>query len=161
MRQTRKSHPAATLLAMTERPDLDELLRGAAHGLRRRWAGVLQPWSLSPHHVRALRVIAMSDGLRPGGLAEKLRVAARSVTDVIDALEEDGLVSRVPDRRDRRATMLLVTDEGRRTLAEIDAAKHTDATEFFAPLTEREQDQLARLLAKLGQGHPREKGHHP
>lgn len=134
---------------MTEGPDLEELLRRASHALRHRWADVLQPWGLSPHHARALRVLCAGDGLRPGELAERLRIAPRSVTDVVDALESEGLLTRAPDPADRRATLLRPTAEGQRMLEEIHRAKHDDAAAFFEPLTEREQLQLARLLDKL------------
>ncbi len=132
-----------------EQPDLGERLRGAAHALRMRWTGLLEPWDLSPHQARALRVICAQGSLRLNELAERLRVAPRSVTDVVDALQDRELVTRVPDPGDRRATTVAPTPSGRRLLGEIDAAKQADALAFFAPLSVREQDQLARLLSKL------------
>lgn len=134
-------------------PDLGERLRGTAHALRLRWTGVLEPWDLSPHHARALRVACAAGSLRLNELAEKLRVAPRSVTDVVDALEGRGLVVRIPDPADRRATTVEPTPAGRTLLAEIDTAKQADAITFFAPLSEREQEQLARLLDKLTHDH--------
>lgn len=74
--------------------DLEELLRSASHRMRHRWVEVLQPWELSPHHARALRAIVSSEPLRLSELAERLRVANRSVTDVVDALVERGLAER-------------------------------------------------------------------
>lgn len=136
-----------------ERADLGERLRSTAHALRMRWAGVLDPWDLSPHHARALRAACAAGSLRLNELAEKLRVAPRSVTDVVDALEGRGLVVRIPDPADRRATTVEPTTAGRTLLAEIDTAKQADAVTFFAPLSEREQEQLARLLDKLTHGH--------
>lgn len=139
---------------LIEQPDLGERLRGTAHALRMRWAGVLEPWELSPHHARALRVACAAGSLRLNELADRLRVAPRSVTDVVDALQDRGLVTRVPDPADRRATTVEPTAAGRVLLAEIDAAKQADAVTFFAPLSDREQSQLARLLDKLTHDHP-------
>lgn len=131
-------------------PDLEDLLRGAAHALRHRWVDILEPWDLSPHHARALRVICAHGQLRLSELADKLRVAPRSVTDVVDALEARGLAARTPDPEDRRATTVRPTDAGRSTLTEIEDARHADAGEHFKRLSEREQQLLAKLLTKLG-----------
>lgn len=130
-------------------PDLADLLLRVARALRRRGADVTAPWGLAPHHARALRVLAHQGHARPGELARQLRVTPRSVTDVVDALEERGLVIRRPDPADRRATALSLTMEGERLVEEIDAARRTDAEAYFARLDERDKEALRRILADL------------
>ena len=93
--------------------DLGDLVMRVARALRHRGAQAMAPWDIAPHHARALTVIGHHDGVRPGELAAHLRVAPRSVTDVVDALEERGLVAREPDPTDRRATVLALTASGR------------------------------------------------
>ena len=48
-------------------------------------------------------------------LAQLLRCTPRHVTSLIDALEQQGRVSRGPHPTDRRATLLSLTDAGRET----------------------------------------------
>lgn len=120
-----------------------------ARGLRHRGAAVTAPWDLAPHHARALRVVARHEQIRPGELAGHLRVAPRSVTDVIDALEERGLVRRSPDPSDRRATVVALTASGRGLVDEIDAARRADAHTYFSQLSERDQATLRRILTRL------------
>ena len=134
---------------METEPELDELLMRATRGLRRRWAASLEPLDLTPHHVRALRVIAGLGRPRLGVVAEQLRIAPRSATEVVDALEERGLVERVPDEVDRRATCVVPTPKGTATLAEADALRAGAGAERFARLSPDERAQLAALLAKL------------
>jgi DNA-binding MarR family transcriptional regulator len=110
---------------------------------------VTAPWDLAPHQARALRVVARHEQVRPGELAGHLRVAPRSVTDVIDALEEHGLVERRPDPRDRRATVVTLTASGRGLVDEIDAARRADAHAYFSRLTDRDQAALRRILTRL------------
>ena len=52
-------------------------------------------------------MLAGADGMRPSALADALRIAPRSATEVADALEERGWVRREPDPTDRRATRLV------------------------------------------------------
>ena len=120
-----------------------------ARGLRQRGAAVTAPWALAPHQARALRVVARHEQIRPGELAGHLRVAPRSVTDVIDALEERGLVERAPDPADRRATVVTLTASGRRLVDEIDEARRGDLSSFFSQLSERDQATLRRILTTL------------
>ncbi len=132
-----------------EQGDLADLLMGAARGLRRRWAESLEPWGLSPHHARALRVVADLQAPRLGVVAEHLRVTPRSATEVVDTLEQRGLVERQPDPEDRRAICVVLTPEGARVRAEIDASRRTGGAGYFAELTAAERTTLTGLLTKL------------
>ena len=129
--------------------DLGDLVLRVARSLRHRGAAVTAPWALAPHQARALRVVARHEQLRPGELARHLRVAPRSVTDVIDALEERGLVERAPDPTDRRATVVTLTASGRGLVHELDAARRADSRTYFARLSERDQATLRRILTRL------------
>jgi DNA-binding MarR family transcriptional regulator len=134
--------------AADEEPLADLILR-TARSLRRRWSEGLAPWDLSPHQARALRVVAHHEPTRLGVVAEHLRIAPRSATEVVDGLESRGLVQRQPDPSDRRAVLVAPTAEGRRVLREIDRARARDSSEHLAVLTADEQEHLARLLRKL------------
>ena len=50
-----------------------------------------------------------------GKIGERLQVHRTSVTNIVDKLEADGLVRRVPHTEDRRATLAEITDAGRET----------------------------------------------
>jgi DNA-binding MarR family transcriptional regulator len=129
--------------------DLGDLLMRVARTQRRRWRDVLAPWDLSPHQARALRVVGERDGVRLSDLAEALRIAPRSATEVADALQERGLVERSADPGDRRAVLLRPTVEGRRIRGEIDAARAADSAELYARLPEGDRATLARILRTL------------
>jgi DNA-binding MarR family transcriptional regulator len=129
---------------------LDELLMRAARGLRRGWAHSLEPLSLTPHSARALRVVGELGAPRLGAVAERLHIAPRSATEVIDALVERGAVERVADDADRRATCVVLTEEGRRVLAEVESVQAAAADDAFAALSADDRSELARLLTRMG-----------
>jgi DNA-binding MarR family transcriptional regulator len=128
---------------------LGDLLMRAARTLRRRFGAVLAPWDLSPHQARALRVVGSGDGVRLSELAEALRIAPRSATEVADGLQERGLVERAADPTDRRAVVLTVTEDGRQVQREVDAARAADSAELFARLSAADRAELARTLRVL------------
>ncbi|MFC7860444.1 MarR family winged helix-turn-helix transcriptional regulator [Arthrobacter koreensis] len=131
---------------------LGELMHTAFRGLRGRWMKQLAPFNLTPHQFRALNAVARSGndgGLRLKDLAESLRIAPRSATEVVDQLEAKKLVQRGPDPSDRRATLISLTDEGIRMRAEVREDRARQADEYFAVLSEEDRAGLERILAQL------------
>jgi DNA-binding MarR family transcriptional regulator len=128
---------------------LGDLLMRAARTLRRRFGAVLAPWDLSPHQARALRVVSAGDGVRLSELAEALRIAPRSATEVADGLQDRGLVERAADPSDRRAVVLTATAAGRQVQREVDDARAADSAELFARLSAADRAELARILRSL------------
>jgi DNA-binding MarR family transcriptional regulator len=131
-----------------DEPPLDELLLGAARALRRTWSRGLGP-DLSPHDARALRVIGHHGPTRLGVVADHLRIAPRSATDVVDRLEARGLVERAPDPDDRRAMTVRLTEPGLVALGAVDTSRREGAAQFFGGLSPRERAELATILGKL------------
>jgi DNA-binding MarR family transcriptional regulator len=134
-------------------PEEDETLAdafwGVARRLRHRSSETLEPWDISPSHSRALGVLVRHGLMRLSELSEHLHIAARSTTEVVDALEQRGLVERRPDPDDRRATLVAVTAEGTRTNHAIRQARTAEAERLFGSLSETDRAQLARILRKL------------
>jgi DNA-binding MarR family transcriptional regulator len=128
---------------------LGDLVMRVARTLRRRWREALAPWELSPHQARALRVVCERDGVRLSELAEALRIAPRSATEVADALAGRGLAERAADPGDRRAVLLRPTAAGRRLRREVDDARAADSAELFDRLSAADRTELERILRTL------------
>ena len=117
--------------------------------LRHRTKQALEPWELSPSLGRAISVLARQGDMRPGALADQLRIAPRSATEVVDDLQRLGLAERHPDPADRRAVLVSLTDEGLRTGHDIHDARRAAGEQFFATLSPDDRRALSRLLRKL------------
>jgi DNA-binding MarR family transcriptional regulator len=128
---------------------LGDLVMRLARTQRRRWREALAPWDLSPHQARALRVVCSGDGVRLSELAEALRIAPRSATEVADGLQDRGLVARAADPADRRAVVLTPTEAGRQVQQEVDDARAADSHELFARLSPADRAELERILRSL------------
>jgi DNA-binding MarR family transcriptional regulator len=133
-------------------PDEDSLATAfwlVARRLRHQSREALAPWGVSPSHLRALGVLLRHGPARPGELAEHLRIAPRSATEVVDALAERGLVERRPDPADRRATQVVVTDAGAELGRAVRAARAAEADRVFAELDDADRAELERILRRL------------
>jgi DNA-binding MarR family transcriptional regulator len=130
---------------------LGEAMGLVARRLRAASLTALAAHDVTPSQVRAIRVLA---GQGPGGvrakeLAELLKIAARSATEVVDALEAKGVVRRSPDPADRRATRVALTDRGRAVAEEVRRARAAESERMFARLTTADRADLARILHTL------------
>ncbi len=99
---------------------------------------------LSESRLRVLtRLCHRPRGQLPlGALAEGMDVTPRTMTDIVDVLERDGLVKRVPDPADRRSVQAVITKAG---LERINAMR-VDATAKQAAVTQGfTADQLVQL----------------
>jgi DNA-binding MarR family transcriptional regulator len=128
---------------------LPEAFWSVARQLRETSQETLAPWDITPSHLRALRVLTRHGVMRLSGLSDHLHIAARSTTEVIDALEARGLVERRPDPDDRRATLVEVTEHGTSVLDAIRAARGTETERAFGRLSQTDRAHLARILRKL------------
>jgi DNA-binding MarR family transcriptional regulator len=129
---------------------LADLLHGLTKRLRRAQAERLAPLGLTPAQERALRLVARGDEPpRMTELADRLGIVPRSLTTVVDALEDAGLVRREIDARNRRAILLRLTDRGEAVRDELREARRRAAEDLFAPLSAEDRKTLADLLTHL------------
>jgi DNA-binding MarR family transcriptional regulator len=137
-------------MAYEDPVQLADLLHRLTKRLRRAQAERLAPLGLTPAQERALRMIARGDEPpRMTELADRLGIVPRSLTPVIDALEEAGLVRREIDPRNRRAILLRLTDRGTAVRDDLREARRRAAEDLFAPLSAADRKTLADLLALL------------
>ena len=87
-----------------------------------------------------------------GTLCTKQLVSGGNMTLVVDNLEKEGLVERIYNKEDRRTITVQLTSKGLTLFEEIFSqhAKHIE--KLASVLSEKEQEELAKLLKKLGTG---------
>ncbi|MFI7540807.1 MarR family winged helix-turn-helix transcriptional regulator [Actinoplanes sp. NPDC049599] len=129
--------------------NLAELFWSVARSLRHLNREALEPLHVTPSHGRALAVLLRHGPMRPGALAEHLRIAPRSATEVVDDLARRGLVERAPDPGDRRATLVNLTAAGSAAGDAIRSAREAAADRFFAGLGADDRADLTRILRQL------------
>jgi DNA-binding MarR family transcriptional regulator len=128
---------------------LSDVFWQVARALRHTGRVTLEPFDITPGHSRALGVLMHHGEMRLSELSDHLRIAPRSTTEVVDALEERGLVERKADPSDRRATLVALTDAGTAAGTSIQAARRAEAERFFGGLSEPQRRTLLGILRTL------------
>ena len=131
------------------RPEVGDAMAGATSLMRAQQIvlaavdGALRPFGLTFARYEGLVLLSFSrNGSLPlGKMGRRLMIHPTSVTNIVDRLEHQGLVRRVPHPTDGRTTLAELTDEGRR-LVEV----ATDAVNGVAfGLGALSGDDLAQL----------------
>jgi len=96
-----------------------------------------------------------AEGLAMGEVSRRMMVTGGNVTTIVDQLEREQLVQRLPVPGDRRSYRLSLTEAGRNTFATMAQAHQAWVRELLSPLSAKEQSQLAALLGTLKTANPR------
>lgn len=90
------------------------------------------------------------DGLTPGELARRLGVEVPSITRAAQRMEASGLVTRAPDRTDRRLVRVMLTERGRSLRGAVSRVLEDTSDRALRGLSAAERVELVRLLERVG-----------
>lgn len=85
----------------------------------------------------------------PAELADLASVSRATITGLLDTLERDGFVRRVPDPNDRRQMSVHLTSAGAAFMHDLLPGHFRLMSELMVNLSESERTTLARLLGKI------------
>src|SRR5215218_401853 len=87
------------------------------------------------------------DGLRMNELAERILYSKSGFTRVVDRMEEAALVQRVRPENDRRSILVVLTDEGRKTMEQARRHhRHSIERHFSRHLADTDIKALTRAF---------------
>jgi DNA-binding MarR family transcriptional regulator len=104
---------------------------------------------VSPEQVSLLVGIKYSPGIGVRELAARERVTPPALSNHVDRLERDGLVSRTPDASDRRRVGLTLTDEGQRVLRRVRSRRTAWLATRLRGLSPEELDAVDAAIEPL------------
>lgn len=117
--------------------------------VNKRTYSTMKKEGLTISQFTVLEVLYHKGDLRISEIIEKILSTSGNMTVVVDNLEKDNLVKRCPDTRDRRASLISITDAGRGLIEEIFPKHLENINELFNILTLEEKKNLIITLKKL------------
>jgi MarR family transcriptional regulator for hemolysin len=120
----------------------------------RRWRSLLderlRAVGQSSARMEALAAIFNSPSLSAQvDIAKRLRIEGPTMTRMLDTLEADGLVERLPDPADRRTKQLRLTPEGERVLEEVFSVADDLRGRLLDGIETDRMDELNEFLVML------------
>jgi DNA-binding MarR family transcriptional regulator len=100
-----------------------------------------------------LNCLAVIDGagepITPSQISERTYRPSATITAMLDTLEHQGWVRRLPNPDDRRSVLIEITDGGKATADQFLPGVHNLEAAILADLTSTERAKLMKLLATV------------
>src|SRR5437773_2466743 len=109
----------------------------------------LSQFDISAAQLIVLASVANKEADSASGLCKSISYDPGAMTRMIDRLEQKGLVRRLPNAEDRRATNLEITTAGRALYPQLLAAKEAVAAQFLRGFSADEVRTLESLLNRM------------
>ena len=149
----------------------DMLINGMKQNAPQRWAiftplmtAVVRTWRRSLNQllgnhdlsfatalplITLLRSEGWAEGLRQCELAEYMGIEGSALVRILDGLERDKLLERRPDSSDRRARLLVLTEEGRKVGDRVETLLSEFREKMLSDVDPDDVDAAIRVLTIL------------
>lgn len=129
--------------------DAEASLRGFYQRAHRLLDGLMKGKGASFARAKLLAYIHENAPTRSADIVAAFKIAPRTATMALDAIEREGLVVRERVPGDRRSKYLSLTDKGLATIEAAEPARRAFSERLYGTLTEAEAATLAELIGKL------------
>jgi DNA-binding MarR family transcriptional regulator len=112
---------------------------------------VLSEYDITPSQFKVLKLVMRSPEatVRQVDVERHFSMTNPTVTGLVNNLEKNGLVKRVPNPKDARSKVIVLTDKTKDSQAELLKVGAALEDEFTQRLDGEEKEQLRELLKKL------------
>ena len=111
--------------------------------------GVMSPDSNGKGHGKLLKTISENEGLSGVELALMMQIAPPVISEKLSGLEDDGMIRRERDQKDRRKTHVYITPDGTMALARREFGQKRFEESIGKCLTDEEQEQFCDMCDRI------------
>ncbi|MBU1096912.1 MAG: MarR family transcriptional regulator [Ignavibacteriae bacterium HGW-Ignavibacteriae-2] len=129
--------------------DVWDKLNHAYDSVKKAHSRQMYAHNLTAPQFHVLEVLMKTGPIPLKKISEELLVTGANITCVVDNLEKEDLVKRVPSKKDRRIINAELTDKGREKIDNLFPEYSNGLSESMKELTENEKKELIRLLEKV------------
>lgn len=105
-----------------------------------------EPFRLPTGSLTVMALVSANPGSSQSDLAVQAGITGPSLVGIVDALEKQGMITRVRSEQDRRRNMLVLTEQGERTMQKLFSQVNGIEDSIRAELSEQELRQFTALL---------------
>lgn len=128
---------------------LPRLVYMTAQALRNHAEKVLKPYGLTLEQFVPLKHLFFEPGATQRQICEGTKKTPANMTRILDRLEKKSLVKRRENPKDRRASLVFLTDKGEALVNEVSSLFESYSDEVIVGITEKEQQITRNVLKKM------------
>lgn len=110
---------------------------------------VVKDSGLSPAQMHTIEVIGHHENMMMRELADRLGITTGTLTVAVDRLEKLGMVERKPHEHDRRAWLIVLTENGTKMYEQHNKFHEEFTREIAQDLTTKEIESLTTLMKSV------------
>jgi len=129
--------------------DIENSLRQIDYIIRKKGREILKDHFITAPQFIALQRIASKENLTIGELSNEMSLACSTITDLVDRMERNDLVSRFKDKYDRRIVRIKVKDKGNKVVEDVLNRRKDYLSKVLEGFSVEEKEILSRNLMKL------------
>lgn len=108
-----------------------------------------QPYNLTITKFLILKFIGVSSKRMVAEISSNLKLTSGATTILLNQLEDDALVQRLRDQKDRRIVWISLTEAGETLVNYVIEQRNLFWQDMLFALTPEEQDEYLRMLEKM------------
>ncbi|WP_156450360.1 MarR family winged helix-turn-helix transcriptional regulator [Sporosarcina sp. HYO08] len=128
---------------------MEKELRYIAGIIKQQGRKILSNYTITPPQFIALQWLFEEGDMTIGELSNKMYLAFSTTTDLVDRMENNNLVKRVRDQKDRRVVRIHLLGEGERIIEEVIEKRRMYLNSVLTNFDEDEVENFTHLLGKL------------
>lgn len=128
---------------------MEKELRYIAAIIKHNGRKILKNYTITPPQFIALQWLFEHGDMTIGELSNKMFLAFSTTTDLVDRMENNNLVKRIRDDKDRRVVRIHLLSEGERVIEEVIDKRRDYLNTVLSDFDEDEVTQFSLLLTKL------------
>ncbi|MDR7073998.1 MarR family winged helix-turn-helix transcriptional regulator [Fictibacillus barbaricus] len=109
-------------------------------------------YNLTPTKYSVLKLLFKNEKCMVVDISNAMCMTSGATTTLLNQLEEDGLICRFRDEKDRRVVWIKLSEEGDSLISVIVEKNNQFWEEMLSTLTKEEQNEYIRLLKKIEAG---------
>ncbi|MGO1368043.1 MarR family winged helix-turn-helix transcriptional regulator [Senegalia sp. (in: firmicutes)] len=129
--------------------DIEKSLRQIDYIIRKKGREILKDSYITAPQFIALQRIISKGNLTIGELSNEMSLACSTITDLIDRMEKNNLVTRFKDQKDRRVVRIKVEDKGSKIVEDVLNRRKAYLSEVLETFSTKEKQALSENLIKL------------
>ncbi|HKJ63991.1 MAG TPA: MarR family transcriptional regulator [Desulfopila sp.] len=110
---------------------------------------LLNPYGLTMEQFHILKSTSTEAGISQSQLCVSVGKKPANITRLLDRLEKKGWIERQPNPADRRSSLVYLTEEGGRIIAEVSNEFESYASWFVEGIGQEEELVFRRVLEKI------------
>jgi len=129
--------------------EIEKYLRKVDNIIRKKGREILRDFNITVPQFLALQWLINNGSLTISELSQKMSLACSTITDLVDRMEKNELVTRVKDDKDKRVVRVQVLDNGHSLLKQVMNKRHLFLANKLNNFKDDDKQYLAKNLKSL------------